>query len=128
MYVSVKQHKDNFAVSITSTRGFASHAYGRDVQQGCESTYTPGPLPHTHPIKHRDLKSENKDISLLVSHGAFTFSLDVIFISHGGNRVVFFSSLNPTYVWHNIIAPPPSVWKTRTRGKRRGAREPLNCF
>lgn len=39
-----------------------------------------------------------------------------------------FPSLNPTYVWHNIIAPPPSVWKTRTRGTHRGAHEPLNCF
>lgn len=39
LYVSVKQHKDNFAVSITSTRGFASYAYGVTYSTGCETTY-----------------------------------------------------------------------------------------
>lgn len=86
--MSVKQHKDNFAVSITSTRGFALHAFGRTHSIGCESTY----LPFNQPIKLGDLKKENKDASLLVSHGAFTFSPDVIFISHNDNSIFFLLS------------------------------------
>lgn len=87
LYVSVKEpvsvHKDNFAVSITSTRGLPGE---------CTDGYTGRVWIHlTPPNILGDLNKENKDVSLPVPHEAFTL-FSRCYFHFARRQVCFFSN------------------------------------